>query len=368
MPKPFLIFFNSIHFVILIGLFRLIPDLSKRNIVLGVTLSEEGLKRPKIRQMVAHFKSQVTKIGIFFWVFVIVYTYFYPDDSATVSASVSMIYIVTGSVIYARSHDRVKKWKAENGFYIEEQKIAVDLKMSSRRAKKKSLLWYYVPSLVVSLIPIILSIKNYDRLPEQIPTHYDLYLEPDIFAPKSPGAVLFPYIFSIVMACFFMLSNYLMRVSRKNFGPGDLEDAIIRSEKAEFWWGICFGAISLSLSFLMALTYLPMSGVKIGRWMALFMISVLILSIASPIVVGLKVGTSGERLRSKTIEGRNASYDDDDKWLWGILYYDPGDPATFVPKKVGVGYTINMATAIGKIFIGVTIMVIVFLVLSPFLL
>lgn len=40
--------------------------------------------------------------------------------------------------------------------------------------------------------------------------------------------------------------------------------------------------------------------------------------------------------------------DDDDKWIWGILYYNPKDKHSMVEKRVGIGTTMNMATPAGK--------------------
>ncbi len=368
MPKLFLLFINSLQLLVLIGLCRLTPTLSKRNVVLGVTLSEEGLKSPALHQMIDRFKNQVTKLGIFFMFLAMLYTYFYPRNSVIVTLFVVMLYIVAVNVVYVGFHKKIQEWKVENGFIIEEQKIAVDLKMSTRRAKRRSIVWYYIPSLAISIIPIILSIKNYDLLPEKIPTHYNFYLEPDSFGAKSMGKVLFPYIFSILMVLSLMACHYFMRVVRKSFSPKDLDEAIKRAEKADFWWGICFALMSFLLSLLMGITYLPMSGGKLDKGVGGFITLLVLCSVILPILVGLKVGTSGERLKSETAMGNNASYDDDGKWLWGMFYYNPNDPATLVPKKVGIGYTINVATTAGKIFIAVILLIILFSILLPFIL
>ena len=44
------------------------------------------------------------------------------------------------------------------------------------------------------------------------------------------------------------------------------------------------------------------------------------------------------------------SMEDDDCWLGGLLYYNPDDRRVNVEKRVGVGFTINMATPVGKVF------------------
>lgn len=40
--------------------------------------------------------------------------------------------------------------------------------------------------------------------------------------------------------------------------------------------------------------------------------------------------------------------DDDDNWLWGMIYYNPKDKHVMVEKRVGIGTTMNMATKAGK--------------------
>ncbi len=40
--------------------------------------------------------------------------------------------------------------------------------------------------------------------------------------------------------------------------------------------------------------------------------------------------------------------DNDENWIWGMMYYNPKDRHSMVEKRVGVGTTINMATTGGK--------------------
>lgn len=44
----------------------------------------------------------------------------------------------------------------------------------------------------------------------------------------------------------------------------------------------------------------------------------------------------------------NDNADDDRHWIWGIFYYNPADRHSMVPKKVGIGTTMNLATPVGK--------------------
>lgn len=45
-----------------------------------------------------------------------------------------------------------------------------------------------------------------------------------------------------------------------------------------------------------------------------------------------------------------SSEDNDENWIWGLMYYNPRDKHTMVEKRVGVGTSVNMATPVGKGF------------------
>lgn len=53
------------------------------------------------------------------------------------------------------------------------------------------------------------------------------------------------------------------------------------------------------------------------------------------------------------------SVDDDDCWLGGMLYYNPVDRRVNVEKRMGIGFTINLATTAGKVFLVVIAAVVV---------
>lgn len=51
--------------------------------------------------------------------------------------------------------------------------------------------------------------------------------------------------------------------------------------------------------------------------------------------------------------------DDDDNWILGMFYYNPSDKKLNVEKRVGVGWTINMAHPVGKIIGAVSALTII---------
>lgn len=78
-------------------------------------------------------------------------------------------------------------------------------------------------------------------------------------------------------------------------------------------------------------------------------ISIAILSYSKVIIGANKKLNSVKKNKWQAEEGLISS-DNDDKWLYGFFYCNPMDKAAFVEKRIGVGYTVNLANMKGKIF------------------
>lgn len=55
--------------------------------------------------------------------------------------------------------------------------------------------------------------------------------------------------------------------------------------------------------------------------------------------------------------------DDDDNWIWGMVYYNPNDKRSSVESRTGFGITTNMAKPVGKVLMGLLAVVILQMVL-----
>jgi uncharacterized membrane protein len=74
------------------------------------------------------------------------------------------------------------------------------------------------------------------------------------------------------------------------------------------------------------------------------------------------------RTKASTLIDRqrvDAILHDDDRYWYGLFYNNPDDPALFVPKRYGRGWTINFGHPQGKlVMIGTLLLPLVLLILS----
>lgn len=52
-----------------------------------------------------------------------------------------------------------------------------------------------------------------------------------------------------------------------------------------------------------------------------------------------------------TCEWRNAVPDEDDCWYFVLFYFNPEDPRLFLPKRTGLGWTINFAQPLAYVIL-----------------
>ncbi len=75
-----------------------------------------------------------------------------------------------------------------------------------------------------------------------------------------------------------------------------------------------------------------------------------------------KESTSSDRVRMDDVYR-----DDDQNWFGDFFYNNPEDPAVFVPKRYGFGWTVNFGNPRGKLFmIGTMLVPLVIVLLSVF--
>lgn len=64
---------------------------------------------------------------------------------------------------------------------------------------------------------------------------------------------------------------------------------------------------------------------------------------AAVIAVSLAYGQSGSRLARRMSEAEGMLIDDDAHWKCGVFYCNKDDASLFLPKRFGIGWTLNWA-------------------------
>lgn len=84
--------------------------------------------------------------------------------------------------------------------------------------------------------------------------------------------------------------------------------------------------------------------------------------IIGTIVLAVKIGQGGERLKLREDKVIETIHDRDDDNLWKLgntIYYNPDDSSLFVEKRFGVGWTVNAGRPLGMFLMILPIIIVV---------
>lgn len=218
----------------------------------------------------------------------------------------------------------------------------------------------FILAMLIAAATWILLVLQYDKLPDPLPVHWDLFGQANGFAAKSLNAVhqSAGLIFILTLVMYFFSTRHYQ--AKRLIDPARPKTALMRYQIAR-------DRMSLYMMTLINIMTLHFAILHLGMLYALpswiFIVSSAILFLVAFGGIGLYYATTGDhgqRLRVKTDEVENdhlAAPDDDQYWKGGLFYYNPDDPTLWVPKRFSGGYTVNAGHPIGKlVYIGIILL------------
>ena len=191
---------------------------------------------------------------------------------------------------------------------------------------------------------------NYGEIPDPLVTHWNLSFEPDGWSAKSLPVVFgLPAFGALICAILLLVSLGLLHRAQPVAGGEEAVAAEWRRRYASLQ--ILLMANYLTAVLVAAVSLFPLAQTP-GRIKALLGV-VAILGVAGPMALLLWIGIRVAPLYLGKGPGggpaslRRAAADDrpggEEHWKLGLAYYNPDDPAIFVEKHLGIGYTLNFA-------------------------
>lgn len=282
--------------------------------------------------------------------------------AVVVAASIVPAIVSFALMLFYRK--KVQAIKAEEGWKAEHSE-SVAVVGFEEVPKPPSLAWNaaYVP---IVLATLAIGLAMYPTLPDVVPLHMDFAGNVDRWEPKSPSLIAFPVLFELFMAACFVLSHWAVARSKKDVDPA--HPAIS---------AYAYGAFARAECILVLVGGLVLTGI-LGVLMMLLMtdlvsplpVIVLIVVVAlvftvAAIVISVVYGQSGSRLARRMSEANGMPVDNDEHWKCGIFYCNKDDASLFLPKRFGVGWTLNWARpAVWVVVIGFLLVTIAFVFAS----
>ncbi|HXO26640.1 MAG TPA: DUF5808 domain-containing protein [Thermoanaerobaculia bacterium] len=197
------------------------------------------------------------------------------------------------------------------------------------------------------------------ELPEHFPIHWGFDGRPNGWANRNPAGVFGPLLIAAVVAGSMALFGSLLRRDRNTRGAAAAGAAERRFRRAVLWSLLATEYLLVLVSIQVSLLPLAAAAAggtagppRIAPFVALILLFVVIVT-----VILARVGR-GARLEAA--RDRVASQEPGDspesRWKAGIFYVNPDDPALFVQKRLGIGYTLNFAHPLSWLILGLSIL------------
>jgi len=198
------------------------------------------------------------------------------------------------------------------------------------------------PLLILGAIAGYLAL-HWHEIPTRFAVHWDLAGHPNRWINRSVPGVFGSLLTGVVLCAMMLVLSYgMLHWSRRVRVTGEPGRSEQRFRGAN-------SAILLGAAYLIAVTFagvslLPLFAAGPGILPAVLMLVELVMLIAIFVIL-TRMGQGGTR--SVPMEQAGTPVGDrtsDSCWKWGIFYVNPDDPAVFVEKRFGIGYTLNFGS------------------------
>ena len=259
--------------------------------------------------------------------------------------------LVVSFALMLHYRKRVEAIKREEGWKAERDE-AVALIGFEEAPVPPSLAWnvMYVP---IVLITLAIGLALYPSTPDLVPTNFDFAGNVNQWTPKGPALIAFPLLFEVFMAVCFIFSHWMTIRSKKDIDPA--RPAISAYAYGAFARAECIlllvggSVLTAVLGIVMILMMTEILSMLVT--IALIIVATLIL-VGATIAISVVYGQSGSRLVKRLEENGDIIADNDEHWKAGIFYWNKDDASLFLPKRFGVGWTMNWARPAAWLIVG----------------
>ncbi|WP_141502635.1 DUF5808 domain-containing protein [Paenibacillus luteus] len=327
MNNLFLIFPAIFVYIIVIAIF-LKQAQPSNHILFGVTLPSHALKHEAIKQFQAEYKKTYTVFGIAALVSLV------PLFLLAHFFSLALIYfflwiaafLYTSRLPFHKTHHKTAMLKREQEWFVGEKRIIrIDTKVTLLKKSMLASPYLFLIPVLLSVVPLLLS----------------------TFQNTNPLLTMTGIASLAMTTVLFLIYLAFGKMKAKVYSENHDINLAINSASRRYWsilW-VCL-AIFESINALVAYFILTQgSSLSSMQWM-IGIIMVSLIPLGSMVFVHNKVRDLEESLA--VTDGQSVVTDDDEYWINGSTYHNPNDTSIMVPKRVGIGTTVNMATRGGK--------------------
>ncbi len=345
--------------------FMIMPWVVRRNVFFGVSVPSSAFHDTDLRSL----RRTYLKWGILLGVIttaIFVVMYFTQDAEDVIFGLTYMTFglILAVGVLYVIMWKKAKALKASKHWDKAATETVIADTSFYRGKIAVSPLWLLLYPIIIC-ITLAVGFMLYDQIPMKVAMQYDFDGHVTRYAEKSYNLIFFAPVVQAFLALVMSLVYWMLRRTRPELDPNHAGKSVKQNTVFRYRWSlfIVFGGVIMMLMFLITqLSYASLLPTWAVTWIPMIAPALLIVAV---IVLTITTGQSGSRVKVTVNEDgtkKTFNRNDDAYWRLGSFYVNPNDPAIFVEKRFGVGFTMNWAKPMSWIiiigFLGITLAIV----------
>jgi uncharacterized membrane protein len=345
-----------------------LPAMMRGTLPLGVSVPASRTNEPVIRRAIRRYRTLV----VIAWLVCLILLGVFSFTAAPALQVACILLFVLGQVVaYIVSRQLIVRAKHDGGWYEGVPvRIVADVTVGPSKDRGPVPAGWFAAALLLLAGSAAVVIVLYPSMPATVPTHWGLTGHANGFAAKGLWSVFGPLIIGAIVTSGLFALSFLGRVVPVRPLPGATPET---NAQRAFQMRAAMSALIGRLLFVEAAI---LSWSAVIPWVA---VGVPLLAVIGSLVGVLLIvvllvafmlrwrrlmrGDTRELANEAGTRAAVDSPDDDRFWKAGIFYVNRDDPALFVQRRFGVGWTLNLGHPAG-VAIGVVVLVIVVTVLS----
>lgn len=319
------------------------PYISRKTESFGISIPSDVYQHPEVEGLRRSYRNRV--LGICLAAISVVLMLMFILKSSEVNIISIMIFIasfIPVYLLYFSGHRKMKAMKAKYRWGEDRQQI---LAIETNYHGKKLLVspFWFLFHVAAILGTLALGVMLFDGMPERIPIHYDIIGNIDKYVDKNFKLIFFVPAIQFIITALIAVLYFMIGKAKQQLDSQNPEMSSEQSRRFRYIWSAFIVSASFVLVILFALMQLFFTGVISDPGLIdIVMIAGVGLLVISAIIVSVYTGQGGSRLKtSASGKGGTINRNDDCYWKLGAFYYNPEDPALFLAKRFGIGWTLN---------------------------
>jgi uncharacterized membrane protein len=264
----------------------------------------------------------------------------HPNMAALASCVAMVVLVLFGYFLMLHYRDKAQDLKRARGWKAKARKSAAML--GGVGVPKPVPLGWELLNILPIAASVMVAVLGYDSAPDLIPIHAGMDGVVNGWAEKSVPVMLLPIVFQLAMAGTMTISHAMLLGSKRPIDPRHPASSAFAYGAYVHAWSACCVGMGLALNTSGVLLEASMVG-----WVSFDVggttLTAVALAVLVPcVVLAVRYGQNGTRLLARLPEDFTLPADDDDRWYGGVFYANRKDPAVVVPKRFGIGWTLNL--------------------------